>query len=124
VFNRKYDSLIASALAGEWADSRRFFTGVDFGLKNKMTASLYLLVGRSLFREPGAFREGLRVSYDKRNSIIHRGENANENDARRAIEVAQRVVSIMNEIAIPEPVADAPIAAGPEVFQPGAPPPP
>jgi hypothetical protein len=103
VFNRKYDALIDVALAGEWAESRRFFTGVDFGLKNKMTAALFLVSDRSLFRQPGDFWERLRVSYDKRNAIIHRGQNANEDEARQAIDIAQRVVAIMNEIAVPAP---------------------
>ncbi len=50
-FNRKYDQLVDSKLTGEWAEARSFFKGVDFGLKNKMSAALYLVSGRSLFRE-------------------------------------------------------------------------
>lgn len=113
VFNRKYDALINVALAGEWAAARQFFTGVDFGVKNKMTAALYLLVHRSLFREPGDFWQRLMVSYNKRNDIIHRGENANEDEAHQAIEVAHRVVAIMNEIAVPAAAAVAPEAPRP-----------
>jgi hypothetical protein len=40
-FNRKYDQLVDAKLSGEWAEARSFFTGVDFGLKNKMSAALY-----------------------------------------------------------------------------------
>ena len=35
VFNRKYDQLVNAALAGELQSAREFFTGVNFGLKNK-----------------------------------------------------------------------------------------
>jgi hypothetical protein len=124
VFNRKYDALIDVALAGEWAAAREFFTGVDFGVKNKMTAALYLLTHRSLFREPGDFWQSLMGSYNKRNGIIHRGENANEDEAWQAIEVAQRVVAIMNEIAVPGPGGVPPIVAVPEAPPLDAPPPP
>jgi hypothetical protein len=54
-FNRKYDELVDAKLTGEWATGRDFFKGVDFGLKNKMSAALFLVGGRSLFREPGDF---------------------------------------------------------------------
>jgi hypothetical protein len=124
VFNRKYDALIDIVLAGEWAESRRFFTGVDFGLKNKMTAALYLLAQRSLFREPGNFWERLRVSYDKRNGIIHRGENATEDEARQAIDVAQRVVAIMNAIPIPAPAVAVAVPPAPAAQAPLPEPPP
>jgi hypothetical protein len=67
-------------------------------LRNKMSAALYLVSGRSLFREPGDFWQNLSTSYNKRNGIIHRGENADENDARMALEVARRVVEIMGEL--------------------------
>ena len=96
-FNRKYDQLVDSKLAGEWANARSFFTGVDFGLKNKMSAALYLVSGRSLFREPGNLWEKLSNSYNKRNGIIHRGENANEDDARQALDVARRIVEFMGD---------------------------
>jgi hypothetical protein len=96
-FNRKYDQLVDSKLAGEWANARSFFTGVDFGLKNKMSAALYLVSGRSLFREPGNLWEKLSSSYNKRNGIIHRGENANEDDARQALDVARRIVEFMGD---------------------------
>jgi hypothetical protein len=142
VFNRKYDRLIGTALVGEFAAARDFFMGVDFGLKNKMTAALYLVANRSLYREPGDFWQRLTVSYNKRNGIIHRGENANEDEARQAIAVARQVVEIMNALLVPSlavgvPVAPRPVASasaaspllqetGPEAVvpdqaQPGAP---
>ena len=108
VFNRKYDALVRVALAAEWAQAREFFTGGDFGLKNKMSAALYLVANRSLFREPNNFWQKLSESYNKRNTIIHRGANANEDEARQAIDVAQCIVSTMNSIAVPEPPPAAP----------------
>jgi hypothetical protein len=95
-FNRKYDQLVDARLAGEWSEARSFFTGLDFRLRNKMSAALDLIAGRSLFREPGDLWQKLSMSYNKRNGIIHRGENANENDSRLALEVARRVVEIMD----------------------------
>jgi hypothetical protein len=97
-FSRKYDQLVDSTLTGEWSESRLFFKGLDFGLRNKMTAALFLVTGRSFFREPGDFWQRISTSYNKRNSIIHRGENAHENDARMALDVARRVVEIMAEL--------------------------
>jgi hypothetical protein len=101
VFNRKYDALIDVVLAEEWSAAREFFTGVDFGLKNKMTGALYLVCQRSLFREPDNFWQSLIASYNKRNDIIHRGQNANEDEARQAIDVAQHLRGVMNMIPIP-----------------------
>ena len=43
-------------------------------------------------------------SYGKRNGIIHRGENANEDEARQALAVARTVVGVMAEIGIPAPL--------------------
>jgi hypothetical protein len=97
-FSRKYDDLVDAKLAGEWAEARDFFKGVDFGLKKKMSAALYLVSGRSLFRESGDFWQQLSTSYNKRNGIIHRGESASEDDARRALDVARRVVEIMSAL--------------------------
>jgi hypothetical protein len=97
-FNRKYDELVDSKLAGEWAEARSFFKGPDFGLKNKMSAALYLVGGRSLFRETGDFWQKVSNSYNKRNAIIHRGESANEDDARLAWDVARRVVEIVGAL--------------------------
>ncbi len=37
-------------------------------------------------------------SYNKRNGIIHRGDSATEDDARRALEVALNVVKIMGNL--------------------------
>jgi hypothetical protein len=95
-FNRKYDELVDAKLAGEWTPARDFFKGVDFGLKNKMSAALFLVGGWSLFREPGDLWQKLSNSYNKRNGIIHRGENSNEDDAHLALEVARRIVEIMS----------------------------
>jgi len=97
-FNRKYDALVDAKLIDEWTPARDFFKGVDFGLKNKMSAALFLVGGWSLFREPGDLWQKLSNSYNKRNGIIHRGENANEDDARLALEVARNVVRIMSGI--------------------------
>ena len=60
-----------------------------------MSAALYLVSGRSLFREAGDLWQQLSISYNKRNGIIHRGESADEDDARRALSVARRVIEIM-----------------------------
>jgi len=38
------------------------------------------------------------ASYSKRNAIIHRGENATEDEATQALAVARRIVQIMGEI--------------------------
>jgi hypothetical protein len=97
-FNRKYDQFVDTKLDGEWAEARDFFKGVDFGLRKKMSATLYLVSGCSFFRESGGLWQELSISYNKRNGIIHRGENANEDDARRALDVARRVVEIMSSI--------------------------
>jgi hypothetical protein len=63
-----------------------------------MSAALYLVSGRSLFRESKDLWEQLSISYNKRNGIIHRGENATEDDARRALAVGRRVVEIMSTL--------------------------
>jgi hypothetical protein len=73
VFNHKDDSLVNLALEGEWRAAREFFTGVDFGLRNKMSAVMHLVANRSLFREPDDLWTTLSTSYDKRNAIVHRG---------------------------------------------------
>jgi hypothetical protein len=63
-----------------------------------MSAALYLVGGRSLFREAGDFWRRLSNSYNKRNDIIHRGESAHEDDARQALDVARRIVEIMGAL--------------------------
>lgn len=98
VFNRKYDSLVDVALAEDWADARAFFKGLDLGLKTKMSAGMRFVANRSLFNEPEDLWARMSQSYGKRNRIIHRGENATEDDARHAISVAKIVVAIMNSI--------------------------
>jgi len=98
VFNRRYDALVDAALVGEWGEARDFFKGLDFKLRNKMSAGMHLVANRSLFREPGGFWQRLSASYSKRNAIIHRGENATEDDATQALAVARRIVQIMGDV--------------------------
>jgi len=97
-FNRKYDELVDSKLGGEWSEAREFFKGVDFGLKKKMSAALFLVSGRSLFREPKDLWQRLSNSYNKRNGIIHRGESADEDDAHLALDIARKVVELMGAL--------------------------
>jgi hypothetical protein len=98
VFNRRYDALVDAALMGEWGDAREFFKGFEFKLRNKMSAGMYVVANRSLFREPDDLWQRLSSSYSKRNAIIHRGENATEDEAAQAVSVARRIVQIMNEV--------------------------
>lgn len=102
VFNRKFDALVDAALGEEWGQARDFFKGFDFGLRNKMTAGMRFVANRSLFAEPDNFWDRLSSSYAKRNAIIHRGENASEDEARAAIQVAEAVVRIMNSVPAPD----------------------
>jgi len=111
VFNRRYDRLVDAAMASEWSEARNFFKGPDFGLRHKMTAGMRFMANRSLFHEPDGFWARLSESYSRRNAIIHRGENASEDEARQAIEVARRMIEIMN--AIPVPGTTPPQTAGP-----------
>jgi hypothetical protein len=69
-----------------------------------MSACMHFFANRSLFREPGGLWHALSTSYTKRNNIIHHGLNATEADATLALDVAQRVVSLMNAIPVPLPV--------------------
>lgn len=101
VFNRKYNALANAGLAGEWADARAYFTGHIFGLRNKMSAGMHLLANRSLYREPDGLWGKLGDSYKRRNTIIHEGANATEDEATQALDVARRVVAIMNGIPVP-----------------------
>jgi hypothetical protein len=101
IFNQKFDALVDAGLDGEWAAAREFFKGHDFGLRNKMSAGMRLFAKRSLFAEPAPFWDHLSTSYAKRNDIIHRGQNASEDEARLAIEVAHAVVSVMRAVALP-----------------------
>ena len=111
VFNRRYDSLVDVALADDWADARAFFKGLDLSLKTKMSAGLRFVANRSLFTEPDNLWTRLSDSYGKRNRIIHRGENANEDEARQAIAVARTIVGIMNAIPVPPLLAEG-VAGG------------
>ncbi|HUO08945.1 MAG TPA: hypothetical protein VM008_11630 [Phycisphaerae bacterium] len=97
-FSRRFDVLVDQRLGDEWAESRRFVKGLDFGLRHKMAVGLRMLTGRSLYREPNEFWGDLSTSYDRRNAIIHRGETADENDARLAVRVAEKIVEIMHQL--------------------------
>src|SRR5271166_187024 len=55
VFNRRYGALVDAALLDEWGEARDFFKGLDFKLRNKMSAGMHLVANQSLFREPGDF---------------------------------------------------------------------
>jgi hypothetical protein len=101
VFNRKYDSLVEVTLAQDWGEARTFFKGLDLGLKTKMSAGMRFVANRSLFNEPNNLWERMSNSYTKRNRIIHRGENATEDDAHQALTVARTIVAIMNDIQVP-----------------------
>jgi hypothetical protein len=101
VFNRKYDSLVDVALAEDWGGARAFFKGLDLGLKAKMSAGMRFVANRSLFNEPDDLWTRMSDSYTKRNHIIHRGDNATEDEARQAIEVARTIVGLMNSISVP-----------------------
>jgi len=98
VFNRRYEALVDTTLAGEWGESRDFFKGLDFKLKNKMSAGMHLVANRSFFREPDDFWQRLSTSYSKRNAIIHRGENATQDEATQALAVARQIAQIMQEV--------------------------
>jgi hypothetical protein len=101
VFNRKYEALVDVALAEDWADARTFFKGLDLSLKTKMSAGMRFVARRSLFNEPDDLWTSMSDSYGKRNRIIHRGENATEDEARQAIAIARRIVGIMTSILVP-----------------------
>ncbi|HEV7224978.1 MAG TPA: hypothetical protein VGN42_19900 [Pirellulales bacterium] len=101
VFNRKYDSLVDAALTQEWGEARTFFKGLDLGLKTKMSAGMRFVANRSLFNEPDDLWQRMSASYAKRNHIIHRGENATEDEAHSAIKVARKIVEIINGIPVP-----------------------
>ncbi|MGH7140432.1 MAG: hypothetical protein ACREHD_32255 [Pirellulales bacterium] len=95
-FSTKYEALVDKALAGEWADARRFFRGhADIPMRHRMSAVMHLVANRSLYREP-ALWDDLSRSYDHRNAIIHDGASATESDAELALSVAKRVVAIMD----------------------------
>jgi hypothetical protein len=101
VFNRKYDLLVDAALAEDWGEARTFFKGLDLGLKTKMSAGMRFVANRSLFNEQDNLWARMSDSYAKRNHIIHRGENATEDEARQAIAVARAIIGIMNSIPLP-----------------------
>jgi hypothetical protein len=72
--------------------------GTGFTDLDKMTSGLRLVAGRSLFDEPEGFWDTLSASYDKRNAIIHKGQSADEDDARQALAVARRIVQIVGTL--------------------------
>ncbi len=86
-FTRKYEALVDRALQGEWTEGREALKGRALGLRAKMSAVLQLVAGRSLFRESDDLWNRLTTSYNDRNGIIHRGNNATEDDAEKALEV-------------------------------------
>lgn len=94
-FVRKFKSLVDERLDDEWTEGRDFLKGIDFGLRHKMTTGLRLLTGRSLHAEPDGFWQELSISYGQRNKIIHEGQIAHEDDAKRAIRVARKIVRIV-----------------------------
>jgi len=51
-----------------------------------------------LQKAPRKGQKSNSASYSKRNAIIHRGENATEDEATQALAVARRIVQIMGEI--------------------------
>lgn len=102
-FNTKYEQLVDQTLTGEWAAGRDWLKDTRFGMKNKMTAILFLLTGQSLFRGSGDLWQKLDQSYKKRNSIIHRGEMALEADAELALSVARTVVELMASLKPKKP---------------------
>jgi hypothetical protein len=98
VFNRKYEALVDVALAGDPGEARRLFKDMEFGLKNKMSIGMRVVANRSLHVEPDGLWEKVSNSYGKRNKIIHEGQNATEDEATQAIDVARRIVQIMSEV--------------------------
>jgi hypothetical protein len=97
-FGRKYETLVDNALAGEWSDARKFFRGhADIPMRHRMSAVMHLVANRSLYREPGLWND-LSISYDNRNDIIHRGNSATETEAELALQVARKVVAIMDAL--------------------------
>ncbi len=94
-FNTKYETLVDEVLTGEWGKGRDAVKDNRFGMKNKMSAVLFLITGRSFFREPNNFWDDLAKSYSKRNEIIHSGGTAQEADAELALSVAHQVVKVM-----------------------------
>jgi len=99
VFNTAYDALVKARLPDERSNSRDFLQGKagEIPLKVKMTAMLRLLSGRSLFAEKARW-QALQESYQRRNGIIHSGDNATETDAAQALEVAHWVVDFMKGV--------------------------
>lgn len=95
VFNMKYEQIVDQVLVGEWAEGRDWLKDNRFGMKNKMTAILFLMTGQSLSRDTGDLWVNLGQSYKKRNRIIHSGETAQEADAELALSVARKVVDLM-----------------------------
>jgi hypothetical protein len=66
VFNRKYDTLVDAALAGDPSDARKLFKDLEFGLKNKMSIGMRVVANRSLHGEPDGLWEKVSNSYGKK----------------------------------------------------------
>lgn len=100
-FVRKFKTLVDAQLADEWSEAREFLKGIDFGLRHKMTTGWRLLTGQSLHAEPDDFWNKLSSSYRNRNAIIHEGQIATEDDAKMAIDVAQKILKIVSSYPPP-----------------------
>jgi hypothetical protein len=99
IFNHRFNALADRIWSREPVESRQFIKGEVFGMRNKMSVGLRMLAGRSFFDEPNELWKRLSESYKNRNTVIHAGAIATEDQAQNAIGVAEDVVRIMNEIA-------------------------
>ena len=63
-----------------------------------MSIGMRVAANRSLHVEPDGLWENISTSYGKRNKIIHEGQNATEDEAMQAIDVARRIVQVMSEV--------------------------
>jgi hypothetical protein len=108
-FNSAYDTLVRDRLKEDYSEGRKQLLGFDVSLRTKMTVLLNLVAGHSLYISGKArLWEQLSASYGKRNSIIHQGEIATQEDAERAVEVARWVIDEVDQIARPQGTADHP----------------
>jgi len=100
-FVRKFKALVDARLTDEWSEGRDFLKGIDFGLRHKMTTGWRLLTGQSLHAEPDDFWKELSSSYRIRNTVIHEGQIATEDDAKLAIKVARKILKIVASFPAP-----------------------
>lgn len=94
-FTRRFQRLVDERLDREWSEAKKFLKGFDFGLRQKMTAGMRLLTGRSFFELPNNFWSRLSDSYTLRNRIIHAGQNATEDEARQSIDIADELILVV-----------------------------